>query len=1020
MQFKEVAELLCEPVSSEKLQTLLAATSHDATLRHALLSMLFPQKERRFVYRRKTTRLLQLWEEAYAPFASALKRNKVDYVSEYRTWRESPTPVAHCVKQRFHLVCNPEEMVARVHARLGHSSFSHFSLHDIQRLRQLLADDRVQEAATMIIQLGVMETQALFLILLRCVSTHVLPKQVRPKAPLFLKYKNDLELLARWSVRDEPAAMLEVEQLRWGVPSQPMLSENVGHHYLLPWMFKSELAENRVTGPENLHLAFVRSAAGVEWWFGVYIRRKPARRVVEKGKKKTTSRADDESDDEEDKKGKQKKVYQFNLLDDVTHRLASHQTVVTCTQKFRDTAILDEERLEGHALHYTLFRSDDKTRYHMQLISVTPLDKTQYVDGTTEAPLLRSTPLKKAIPLDQVMRPVREVSLGHETYTVAVGASERNKEAPGIMVQTKYDGDRMQAHVHKDKVILFTKNGYDVSDKYSDIAVALQRHYHGRKCTPCILDGEIIVVSSSTHKPMPWEDGKWKYNTGEQSVAQANPDSIFVLSTGDAVDDDDTNGDMSLLPPCNRDGLPAHLLQSQGVALPSGGYLQFVVFDLLMDTGEEWLRRPYEARYGQLQKHGLVFTTTGYLKLAESKMCHTSKEIERLLLQTVRDRTEGLMLKKPKGLVRPGDRSRDVVKLKVTGPDINTFVVGAGFNLSGNPRQWGILTAVGSPTVGEVYVRVQSFDGDAQPRILYSVYTMRSRVLVADLLRHNQGDAFVTQTVGGDVVEVRVVEGGQRTVKWPTFTLCIANSRQLQDVQWLVNPLECAFGMSVRGDLRPLHAYGLEILRFPVGRVEFAMEQQSTADTTTQVHEKFAQAAGIEKCMERFIERFTRKLRKWGSVEHMRDLGHLAACSQGFNSLHDKFPKEKDAETVRVFLGEQHPPLTCGEQATLEKGVKPVSQWVQQTVMQELLAAEEEARAKARREQRALFKSANKIELENTMKRLQAIWVKQHWHQVCTSGAFPSDMVVKKEIQPYEAHSDTLRKTIHHLDAFRN
>ena len=1067
--FKEVAELLWEPDSSEMLQALWKKTSTDVASRHALLSMLFPQHERRFVYKRKTFKLLELWKEAYKPFPQPNKR--IDLVREYREWLDSPTPKAYCTGNRCCFYCKPEDMVAEVHTKLGYSSFSRLSLLEMQALRQALsASSPERQQASMVLatklpSLGMLEIRALFLILLRCVSTHILLHRVNPDARTFLCYRNDLEKLAQWSMLARPEASLQLASLEWGVPSRPMLSDNVGHHYLLPWQFKSAMPDKQLQ-PKNLHIAFVPDASGkIQWWFGVWRRQtiatgasgdargdvdivvdedididddiseisdeddedyKPTRQAPKRKAKRTSntkqstkvvqkeSRKQSNNTKQSSRKAK-KSVYKFILLDDEVGMKESHKAVIALTKEFRDTRILQEGKLSGHALRYTLFSSNDKTNHVMQMVNVVALNE-EYVNARS-LPLYTSAPTS-LVNLDECMLPPYTVG----AYTVAVEAPSKQEE-DSIMVQTKYDGDRLQAHIKmSDKgtieIKLFTKNGYDFTEQYSDVSNGLQNHYRRhRTILPCILDGELIVASADTNKPMAWEQGKWKYNTGEQCVGDADVEKIFVLMTGDAADGDSDDDDVTFLAPKSR---PPHLRESKGVALQDKGYLQFVVFDLLMHKGEACLRQPYIQRYTHLQQdHHLAFVGSNkYIKLAESGTCRTCAEIQDKLLTCVRDRTEGLMLKNPKGLLSPGKRSADVVKLKITGPDINTYVVGAGYNLSGNPRQWGILTAVmmrktvSTEEEGVVYVRVQSFDGDQQPRIIYSVYSMASKIRVADLklLHQKKKSEFVLHTASGDDVSVVQREGGDCTVTWtkhPSFTLHIQDPRQLHDVQWLVNPLECAFGLSVRGDLRALKEYGNHLLRFPVGRVEFANVQQSKVDTVEEVGQKFTDAQATEKCIDGFTERYARKLRKWGTKEHIRDLSRLAHANENEVSLGSKVQKKYNAQTVRTFLAEiDAPPLTVAEQETLEKGVHPPSQWLQQGVVQELLASEQEARDKARQEERAIFSTAHKKQLESTLQRLHALWAHKNWRLVTTSGRFSAPPPTSTSVTNDEENSE--------------
>jgi hypothetical protein len=306
-----------------------------------------------------------------------------------------------------------------------------------------------------------------------------------------------------------------------------------------------------------------------------------------------------------------------------------------------------------------------------------------------------------------------------------------------------------------------------------------------------------------------------------------------------------------------------------------------------------------------------------------------------------------------------GERSLSVQKLKVTGPEVNTLVVGAGFNLSGDTRQWGVLTALKD---GESYVRVQSFDGDFPARILDTVYHAKSRVLVADVLSGSE-----------DAVKVTISE--VITVEWPEaeryegFTLTVHSRDQLRDIQWLVNPRELPFGMSVRGDLRPLQsADGVPRLRFPVGRVEFLTDGQSKPDTVEEARTKFQDAAKVDGCMLGFKRRYIQKLRSCPSVDKMRNLVRLARgdAKQGTT--------EQEKESVAKLLTDnEQPSLTLAEISILE-GRKGPSQWLALEQPEKLQEEKRAARLRQLQIDREIYATEHKQHLQDTLARLQRLW----------------------------------------------
>ena len=110
------------------------------------------------------------------------------------------------------------------------------------------------------------------------------------------------------------------------------------------------------------------------------------------------------------------------------------------------------------------------------------------------------------------------------------GPKKQNKkngeDIKGIIVQTKYDGDRMQGHVEADgKVTLFTRRGVDVTTLYSNIAEALKKSTQHN--APCIVDGELIVIDSAfPARPIPWTNEKWRHNHREPTHGAADSMTI--------------------------------------------------------------------------------------------------------------------------------------------------------------------------------------------------------------------------------------------------------------------------------------------------------------------------------------------------------------------------------------------------------------------------------------------------------------------------------------------------------------
>jgi hypothetical protein len=114
-----------------------------------------------------------------------------------------------------------------------------------------------------------------------------------------------------------------------------------------------------------------------------------------------------------------------------------------------------------------------------------------------------------------------------------------DEETKGVIVQTKYDGDRLQAHVVAagGGTLLFTRRGVSVTSVYSSIAEALESGW--RSAAPCVLDGELIVVDVAGGRPLAWSNEKWRHNH-RNAAGEANSESVAdIILAEEAADDDD-------------------------------------------------------------------------------------------------------------------------------------------------------------------------------------------------------------------------------------------------------------------------------------------------------------------------------------------------------------------------------------------------------------------------------------------------------------------------------------------------
>jgi len=145
------------------------------------------------------------------------------------------------------------------------------------------------------------------------------------------------------------------------------------------------------------------------------------------------------------------------------------------------------------------------------------------------------------------------------------------------------------------------------------------------------------------------------------------------------------------------------------------GILRVVFYDIIMHQGKPVHDLGCRARFA------LLTSELEALLEGKSKHCRVLKEsldinmLEPLmehLKSSVGKGHEGLVLKDPLARYEFGN-SEFIQKLKLSGPDINTGVMGIGGTLSGNPRMCGLLTCIlWEHEMVLSYCRVEFFEGD--------------------------------------------------------------------------------------------------------------------------------------------------------------------------------------------------------------------------------------------------------------------------------------------------------------------
>ena len=188
-------------------------------------------------------------------------------------------------------------------------------------------------------------------------------------------------------------------------------------------------------------------------------------------------------------------------------------------------------------------------------------------------------------------------------------AAVKQKMGYPVIVEEKYDGERIQVHKKGNKIRLYSRRLEDITSQFPDVVEAVKKAI---KAKSCVLDSEVMSIDKKGNF-LPFQilmQRRRKYDVAE--YVKKIPVALFT-------------------------------------------------FDLLYLNGKSLIRLPYQKRYQLLKKNLRV---TKNVKLALQKTCNDSDCIEDLFNRTVERGGEGIVIKSLKGPYEAGARGWNWIKWK--------------------------------------------------------------------------------------------------------------------------------------------------------------------------------------------------------------------------------------------------------------------------------------------------------------------------------------------------------------------
>ncbi len=185
----------------------------------------------------------------------------------------------------------------------------------------------------------------------------------------------------------------------------------------------------------------------------------------------------------------------------------------------------------------------------------------------------------------------------------------QNKMGYPVIVEEKYDGERIQVHKQGSKIKLYSRRLEDITLQFPDIVEAVKKAI---KAKNCVLDSEVMPVDAKGNL-LPFQilmQRRRKYEV--ESYVKKIPVALFA-------------------------------------------------FDLLFVNGKSLIHEPYRKRYQQLQR---IVRRTNKIHLALQKTCNDADCIEDLFNKTVEHGGEGIVIKSLNGHYQAGVRGWNWIKWK--------------------------------------------------------------------------------------------------------------------------------------------------------------------------------------------------------------------------------------------------------------------------------------------------------------------------------------------------------------------
>lgn len=181
----------------------------------------------------------------------------------------------------------------------------------------------------------------------------------------------------------------------------------------------------------------------------------------------------------------------------------------------------------------------------------------------------------------------------------------------GIICQPKLDGFRLQVHINESNVILFSRNGINVTSAYPDMIDYLKQFQKKNSIKNIILDGEIIGYDYQAESFLEFEE------TAKRKRIH-------------------------------------NIIDNRNLC-----HLKYIIFDILFYNDKSYINVIYKKRLEVLNK--LYFTS--HINLIKNIEVNNEEKLEEIY-KKIGSQYEGIMIKESNSLYQPGKRTKTWLKYK--------------------------------------------------------------------------------------------------------------------------------------------------------------------------------------------------------------------------------------------------------------------------------------------------------------------------------------------------------------------